>query len=176
MPRSTQGAARGIGMISGAPREEAPWYAPAMPPDESQFTPQNDLEAALVAASRDPAAHLAFYRVLVESRLFVIDRSPPSERPVNGVLAVGRQVSLDQFELDGIPHVPVFSSAERIRQVNAEEVRFLAMGAKDFFELVRGAHVVLNPGLDFGKQFLPEEVEGILDGSIFAGVKQYGLL
>jgi SseB protein C-terminal domain/SseB protein N-terminal domain len=145
-------------------------YSPQVPPEE--FTPQNELERALVAASRDPAARLAFYRTLVESKLFVIDRSPPSEGPVNGVLQVGRQVSLDNIELGGISHVPVFSSLERIQQLVEGEVRFLAMEAKDLFDLVRGSHVVLNPGLDYGKQFVPQELEEILDGSIFAGAKQ----
>ena len=37
---------------------------------------------------------------------------------------------------------------------------------RDFFELARGVHIVLNPDSDYGKEFIPQEIERLLDGSI----------
>jgi hypothetical protein len=50
---------------------------------------------------------------------------------------------------------------------------YLQLHARDFFEITRGAHVILNPGSPYGKEFLPEEIEQLLDGSIFRPLQTY---
>jgi len=39
--------------------------------------------------------------------------------------------------------------------------------------ITKGSHLVLNPGAPYGKQFLPDEVSGLLDGSIFTSRERY---
>lgn len=132
------------------------------------FEPQNELEQLLMRASEDPAARPAFYRALVAADLFVIDNNPAPSAPVDGVLEPGSMLSLSVLEIEGVPHVLLFSALERIAQVVGEEVKYVRMNGRDLLELVRGGHLVLNPGSDYGKQLVPEEVEAILDGSIHA--------
>src|SRR5262249_28385664 len=110
------------------------------------FIPQNELEAALVAAASDPSARPRFYEVLSQSDLLVIDESPgPAAASGQLVLEAGRALQLRSLDVGGVPHVPVFSSSARISAVVRTEVRFLGMKAKALFEIVAGSHLILNP-------------------------------
>jgi hypothetical protein len=133
------------------------------------FIPQNELEVALLAAATDPNARPRFYEVLSNSDLFVIDGSPgPGGPEGRHMLEAGRSLQIRPLDVGGESHIPVFSSSARISAVVASEVRFLAMNSKALFELVGKNRVILNPGSPFGKQFVPEEMARIVDGSIFA--------
>jgi hypothetical protein len=132
------------------------------------FIPQNDLEAALLAAATDASARPHFYETLSKSDLLVIDESPESAvAKGHQVLEAGRSLQLRQLDVRGIPHIPVFSSSVRVSAVVKTEVRLLTMKAKALFEIVRGSNVILNPGSQFGKQLTPDEVAQVVDGSIF---------
>jgi len=133
------------------------------------FIPQNELESALLVAATDPTARPRFYEILVKSNLLVIDESPaPAAAPGPQVLEAGRSLQLRQLDVGGVPHVPVFSSRERIKAVVKTQVRFLSMNAKALFEIVGRSHVILNPGSPYGKQLTPDEMARVVDGSIFA--------
>jgi hypothetical protein len=49
----------------------------------------------------------------------------------------------------------------------------LRLNAKSFFEITRGANVVLNPNLQYGKEFTTTEIASILDGSILHAGQRY---
>ena len=53
------------------------------------------------------------------------------------------------------------------------EAGYVALGARDLFELVRGSQVVLDPASPYGKVFLPAEIEGLLDGSTWRAEEGY---
>src|ERR1700749_4934625 len=100
------------------------------------FTPQNELEAALLAAATEPEARPRFYEILSKSDLLVIDESPQPGAPTGRqVLEKGRSLQLRVLEVAGVPHVPVFSSSARISAVVTGEVRFLAVNAKALFDI-----------------------------------------
>ena len=117
------------------------------------FAPENELEAALVAAATNPDARPRFYEVLLRSDLVVIDEDPP------------RKVAID-----GAPHSAVFSSAARIAAgvIGGDTVRHRAVNARTLFGAIGSQPVILNPGSAFGKKFTPEEMAQMVDGSIFA--------
>ena len=131
------------------------------------FAPENDLEGALVAAATSPEARPRFYRVLAESQLFVIDENPAGGAVGRQTLGKGMTLQIRPMEIDGVPHLPCFSSATRIRHIVKTQVRYVAMKAGDLFALVGPVALVLNPGSEYGKQFTPEEIKGIQDGSLF---------
>ena len=134
-----------------------------------EFIPLNELEAALLAATTNPDARPRFYEILSNSNLLVVDESPePATITRPHVLEAGRSLSLRSLDIDGIPHVPVFSSSERVSAVVQSEVKTLAMNAKDLFKILEGGHAILNPGSNCGKAFTPHEMAQIVDGSIFA--------
>jgi hypothetical protein len=133
-----------------------------------QFDPANLLEAALKKATEDPAAGPVFYRELLDSKVLII---PAGERPriVDGAVPADTRISIANVSFDGKPHVPFFSSEQRL----PPRTEYLLLAARDLFQITRGAHLVLNPGSSHGKQFLPEEVARLLDGTIFEPRERY---
>lgn len=133
-----------------------------------QFQPANLLEIALKNAADDPTAGPVFYRELMESKVLII---PAGDKPriIGGIVPANSSISIANVIFDGKPHVPFFSSEQRLQP----GTEFLMMDARALFEITRGAHLVLNPGLPYGKQFLPDEVTRLLDGTIFEPRERY---
>ena len=133
------------------------------------FAPENELETVLKAAATDPEARPRFYEVLSSATLFLIDERPETRRPSGGddVLREGESIPVRQLEFEGTLYVPVFSSKTRVGALVPDEVAVIGLAAKALFELIAGSHVVLNPGSAYGKQFTPDEIAQIVDGSIF---------
>jgi hypothetical protein len=130
------------------------------------FTPVNQLETSLVAATHNPASRADFYRAVTAADLFIISESP---KPADGSFVADEktQLKIQLVEVEGKPHVPVFSSKERISAIVKAEVPFIAMNGRAAFTMLRAADVVMNPGSEYGKIFKPEEIESILNGRIF---------
>lgn len=132
-----------------------------------EFEPVNELERLLVAAANDAAARPAFYRGLLKQDLFIITEGRKPQRPEVRTLQADESIQLRQLEIDGKPHTPIFTSERRISAVVPSEVGFFAMKGADLLGIVRGSYLVMNPGGGYGKTFTPDEVESILNGSIF---------
>lgn len=123
---------------------------------------QNPLERALARAVDEPASRPDFCRMLLESKVFTIGHTDASGDG-RGLIPAGAIIALVNFEKsDGTRFVPFFTSLEALQRAVREEVRYLAMPASSFFEITRGATVVLNPGVNYGKEFLPDEVDALL--------------
>ena len=133
----------------------------------TMFEPQNDLEHSLVKAATDPSHRPQFYRDLLVSDIYAINAGGESLATQDGVVQQDGNIQLHSWQRDGEPWLPVFSSLPRLQQVLEAEATYLCLNAKSFFEITRGANVVLNPNLDYGKEFTVAEIERILDGSIF---------
>jgi hypothetical protein len=121
-----------------------------------------ELETALAAAAGDEAARPRFYETLLKSQVLIV---PAGETPaiVDGVVPEESSISLGVIELDGVQHVPFYSDESRLEP----GTQFLRLAARDLLEMTRGAYLVLNPGSEHGKAFVPEEVASLLDGTIF---------
>ncbi|HEX8433286.1 MAG TPA: enhanced serine sensitivity protein SseB C-terminal domain-containing protein [Longimicrobium sp.] len=128
------------------------------PPDR----PRNELELALAAGITDEAARPHFYGTLLKSQILIVH---VGEMPsaVAGVIQADTPLSLPMIEIDGEPHVPFFSSEARL----PVGTPFIELSAIDFFRIVSGANVVLNPGSSDGKAFSANEIASLLDGSLF---------
>jgi hypothetical protein len=131
-------------------------------------TPQNELEVALFAAADDAAARPNFYKVLCESSV-LIPHVGDGPEIVDGVVREASKISLPNIEIQGKMHVPFFSSEIRL----APGTRYLGMRALDLFSITKGSHLVLNPGSGYGKLFVPSEISGILDGSLFTPTETF---
>lgn len=130
------------------------------------FQPENKLEISLMKAATEPEHRPQFIRDLVESKLFIIqhgDQQPAHER----VLEEGYQLLLGNIEANGKKYIPVFSSLKRLQMFINQEVTYMGINTLDLFNVIKGADVILNPGADYGKEFLSHEILSILDGSIW---------
>src|SRR6516164_4039623 len=94
------------------------------------FVPENELEAALVAAATNPEARPHFYEVLAKSDLLIVDENPEPQPAGSRVLEAGRSLPIRQLAIEGVPHTPVFSSPARISAVVRGQVRYLGINAR----------------------------------------------
>jgi SseB protein C-terminal domain/SseB protein N-terminal domain len=137
------------------------------------FEPANNLEKSLMSAASNPSSRPQFYRDLLEADIFIIQHGENNFNIQNNVLQQGSQLKIQHIERDGKSWLPIFSSLQRLQQFIRSEAKYLQIKAKDFFEITRGAHIVLNPGFDYGKEFIPQEIAQMLDGSIFKPSQTY---
>src|SRR5437879_2012036 len=123
---------------------------------------QNPLEIALARAANEPASRPEFYKILLESEIYVLGHT---EVPGDGRRAIpaGTKLSIvDWKKTDGTPVTPFFTSIEALQRGLKEEARFVAMPARSFFEITRGATLVLDPASSHGKEFFPSEIDALL--------------
>jgi len=104
----------------------------------------------------------------MESKVLIV---PAGEKPriINGVIPQDTKISLANIEIEGRQCVPFFTSESRM----PAGTEYLMLDAKAFFEMTRGAHLVMNPGAAYGKEFFPEEISRLLDGTIFEPKERY---
>lgn len=137
------------------------------------FEPENDLERSLVKASTDPSHRPQFIRDLLDSVIYLINAGHESLDIQGGVLQEGTNINIASWHHHGDEWLPIFSSLKRLQQSIQNDETYLQLNAKDFFEFTLGANVILNPSHDYGKEFLPAEIESMLDGSIFRTPQSY---
>jgi hypothetical protein len=139
------------------------------------FKPDNHLEQSLVKAATDLSHRPQFYRDLLLSDIYVVNSGSESLDIQDGVLQEGSNIELQSWQRDGEAWLPVFSSLSRLRQSLQVEANYLRLNAKSFFEITRGANVILNPNLDYGKEFTAAEIASLLDGNNSPAGHQYTL-
>jgi hypothetical protein len=125
--------------------------------DES---PENRLERLLPLAAQEPAHRPEFYRLLLESTVYVLGTR--SEEGEAGVDAASEVQIVFWERPDGTPIVPFFSSLEGLHASSRAEQPYLALPATSLFETTRGTALVLNPNSPYGREFTPEEVAFLL--------------
>lgn len=125
---------------------------------------ENELEQKLRLAANEPAYRPEFSALLLESTIYVLgDTGSPAldEETVN--LEAGSNISIQNWEReDGTPVIPFFTSLEMLQKSIEEDNSYLALPARALFEMTLGATLFLNPRSDYGKEFIPEEVQHLL--------------
>ena len=125
-------------------------------------TQENPLERALRAAADDPSSRPDFYQLLVNSEVFVISGTSHEVHSVRTVQA-GEQISIQNWQrADGSPVIPFFTSLEALQRALTEPSNYMCLPARSLFEITKGATLFLNPKLDYGKEFFPNEIEALL--------------
>ncbi len=126
----------------------------------------NALERALRLAAKDAANRPDFYRLLLQSQVFVVGDAAETEdgdRRMDG----GESVSIQQWDQpDGTSVIPFFTSPAAVEQAIEGEASCLCLPARDLFERTRGSTLVLNPNHEYGKQFSPLDIDALLAGGI----------
>ncbi|EQA43966.1 protein SseB [Leptospira broomii serovar Hurstbridge str. 5399] len=128
--------------------------------------PENPLELALSKAATEPAYRPEFYRLLLESQLFVLGESD-IEPDANGVLQSEASIQLINITFENEYYIPIFSSLRRLEEYISGKESYLNFEAKAFFQFTKGSQFFLNPGSDYGKILKAGEIEGLLNGSLW---------
>ena len=131
------------------------------------FIPENELEKALVRAVKEPHAAPRFYHLLLASELLVLGTVEGQENATQAFsLAPGGNLRLVAATAkDGGQYLPVFSSLARMQDYVKQESKFLRINGRALLDLTRGAPIILNPASEYGKEFAPDDVRRLLDGT-----------
>ncbi|CAB9513776.1 Protein SseB [Seminavis robusta] len=141
----------------------------------------NALEESLEKAATDPNHRPQFFRDLMDSSIYVVNSVDDVAAESSSQQQQGGGLYLQQWQVDPPsgsssntpPKVilPFFSSLENLRQAcQDDQAKHAKLECRNFLELVKEyrSAIVLNPGLPYGKQFFPQEIAGLLDGSLLA--------
>jgi len=131
-----------------------------------QETQETPLETALRLAADDPGCRPDFYKMLLEAKVFIIQHT---EHPREGKrrAEAGESIAIRHWMRDNeTPIIPFFSSLEALQRAITEEVTYMELPARALFEMTQGAALVLNPSLEYGKEFFPEEIEALLSDGV----------
>ena len=131
------------------------------------FEPENDIERMLMRAATEPAARPAFARALMDAQVYVVFVSdkPPVAGP-DGQLTVpaGAKLSLQAATRGEEKLIAFFTARSRASEWFKGEHIVMPDNARDLFARHHNASFFLNPGSAYGKEFLPGEVKGLLNG------------
>ncbi|WP_347455917.1 enhanced serine sensitivity protein SseB C-terminal domain-containing protein [Acinetobacter sp. ANC 7454] len=136
---------------------------------------EKQLEELLVKASLEPNQRPVFLEQLLNADIYCIgfaDR--PVQQGGERVLEEGSQVRLMHLQDEkGEPYLPFFLSLESLQKGIQEEQSYLRIPARSFFEMTLGASLVLNPFSEYGKEFVPQEIEALLQGGYGSKLESY---
>lgn len=128
--------------------------------------PENELEKSLMQAATNIAAQKVFYQKLLWNQLYVLtgEQSVSEE----GVQTLEKDTTVQFVTFEG-GQIPVFTSTNRIfdKGIIKEEVPYLSLKGQDLFGVAKGATFILNPYSDYGKELIPEEIENLMNGTIY---------
>lgn len=130
-----------------------------MAPEETDPPDVAQLERLLRLATDQAGYRPAFYRTLLESRVFAL--TPP-----DSIVWSPNEEHLLRFiqwqRDDGALAIPFFSSRARRLESPRGSSSMILLPTRQLFVLTRGALLHLNPHSDFGREFVPAEVESLL--------------
>lgn len=126
----------------------------------------NPLAQILIEARTDPGRRPAFYHLLLAAEVYVIGKA--GDQTGEKTLQPGSSVHIHHWQTDdGATVIPFFSSVEMLQKTIQKKESYLALNARDLFEMTRGMRLVLDPNQAHAKPFSIEEVAALLDGSLF---------
>lgn len=121
---------------------------------------KNELETLLEQAATEPAHRPEFFRVLLESTVWV-----PGEAAQGEAVNADSAVELQHWEKDdGGSVIPFFTSVDALQQAISHEQAFVAMPVRTLFEMTLGETLFLNAKLPTGKEFTPREISHLVSG------------
>ncbi len=121
-------------------------------------TEDNVLEIGLELAAAEPAHRPEFFRLLLESTIFILGSSEQMDEG-SVTLKANTQVQIkNRVKPDGSSVIPFFSSLRALQLAIKSDEPYIALPARTFFQITRGADLILN--------FTPAEVEALLSEGV----------
>ena len=126
--------------------------------------PANALEQALHNAAADEHKVETFYKLMMESRVFILGK-PAKELPdTDFVLSDDDELLINHWESDEdkSPVIPFFTSLQTLQRTIPEDEPYLEVPTEALFRMTLGVPMVLNPNTEYGMEFSPEDVVSLL--------------
>lgn len=140
---------------------------------ESIF-PENELEKCLMQATSNFSAQKQFYQKILWNQLFILTSENSISEIENQTLEDNTTVKCFIFD-NG--QIPIFTSINRIfdKGIMDKNVPYLGLKGQDLFKALNGATFIINPYSDFAKELIPEEIENLLNGTIYNRIDEQEL-
>lgn len=136
------------------------------------FEPENELERLLMRAARESSPREAFERALIDAQvitaLFGETPETPLTMPSTTIIPEGTILHARGVERNGRSFIPFFSAPGRIWAMTRDSHVAAPDTVRELFQRHPGAYFILNPGSDYGKEFLPQDVTSLLAGNFGA--------
>jgi hypothetical protein len=127
---------------------------------------ENRLEALMALASEEPAHRPEFFRVLLESKVYVISNMEKEGRG-HDTLKSGEALSILTINAqDNKAIIPFFTSVDELTRSADFDAQWIGINARQLFMLTKGATLVLNPHSKYAKPFYPTMIEALLTTGI----------
>jgi len=127
---------------------------------------ENPLDVALQLAADEPARRPEFYRLLLESSVYILGHTDGAPRETQA-LEAGEKISIQNWvRNDGLPVIPFFTSLTALQRAIEQEVAYMVLPARSLFEMTKGSFLVMNPRSSYGKEFFPNEIEALLSEGV----------
>lgn len=127
-----------------------------------EFVPTNPLEEELARIFSEDAPPDGLMEALAEAELVVLVAGEGAEAPDVDDLDDGTEVGLVIAEIEGIPHVPVFTAMERVAEAGADERSAIGIKGADLASnWPVDIPMALNPGAALGMPIPAEAVRAL---------------
>ncbi|OTG80572.1 hypothetical protein B9T33_09100 [Acinetobacter sp. ANC 5054] len=113
------------------------------------------LQELYTSTLNHPEQYAAFYQQLLRSEVFCLGARDEQQH---------LHFQLLQTE-QGEQAIPFFLSLAMLQQDVGADAEFVMINAEKLFSITKGATLVMNPTSDNSKEFLPDEVDAILNFS-----------
>lgn len=130
------------------------------------FEPINPLEESMQAAAADPSKAPDFYRVLLESELYILTPEAKLDPGRRRSLKYMEAINVATVEFKGLKWHPAFTSSKRISAYLKEPETCLGAKARDLFQLLPGSNFWLNPMSECQKPMPGDEISLLLAGKL----------
>lgn len=128
---------------------------------------ENALEQLLKVAVHEPGHRPEFYRALLDADIWILIEAGAARGRTT--LPAGSMLGIVNWQReDGAYVIPFFSSVERVREAAPNWGDCALMTGRELFIATRGQLLHLNPMCEYGREFLPYEVEALLDHGVLA--------
>ena len=135
------------------------------------FIPENELDLVLIKAAKDVSARPHFYEQLQKSDVFIItDKQYPDS---TFMVKEGDSISFHTFSHENKNYVAVFTSLRCLTNYSKAETPYIKLKFIDLIEMIKDSEIIINPGNDYGKILVTDEIKGILDGSIWTPSERF---
>lgn len=131
------------------------------------FEPENKLEALMQSAGKDPGVAPSFYRMLLETEIYVLTPETPMQPGRRRSLKFQEQINIATVEFQGMTWLPAFTSKKRISDYVKEPETCLGAAARNLFEMLPDANFWLNPLSECQKPMPATEIALLMSGKIF---------
>ena len=136
------------------------------------FKPENDLERAMQAAVGDPGKVPDFYRILLESEIYILTPEAKMEPGRRRSMKYNESINVATVAFQGLRWHPVFTSKARISDYLKEPETCLGAKARDIFPMLPGSNIWLNPLSECQKPMPAAEIALLLSGEIYATLRR----